>query len=293
LAALIPFDDRDGTIWLDGHLVPWREASTHVLTHGLHYGSCVFEGERIYAGSVFRLTQHTMRLVESARLLGFDLPYSVPELDHATNAVVSANGLADGYVRPLAWRGSEQMSISAPDSRIRVAIAAWKWPSYYAAEQKTRGIRMTLSRWRRPGPDSAPTAAKAGGLYVICTLAKHEALSAGFDDALMLDWRGYVAEATGANIFFVIDGQLHTPTADCFLDGITRRIVIDLARKRGITVTERALTTDDLARTSEVFLTGTASEITPVGAIASHSYQPGQLTQSIIDDYSRLVAHRP
>jgi branched-chain amino acid aminotransferase len=292
LAALLPFDDRDGTIWLDGQMVPWREATTHVLTHGLHYGSCVFEGERIYAGAVFRLTQHTTRLVESARLLGFELPYSVADLDRATNAVVSANGLADGYVRPLAWRGSEQMSISAPDSRIRVAIAAWKWPSYYAADQKMRGIRLTISRWRRPAPDSAPTAAKAAGLYVICTLAKHEALSAGFDDALMLDWRGFVAEATGANIFFVIDGQLHTPTADCFLNGITRRIVIDLAQKRGIAVIERAVTTDDLARASEAFLTGTASEITPVGEIARHIFKPGRLTQSIIDDYS-LVTRQP
>lgn len=292
MAALLPFDDRDGTIWLDGQMVPWREATTHVLTHGLHYGSCVFEGERIYAGAVFRLTQHTTRLVESARLLGFELPYSVADLDRATNAVVSANGLADGYVRPLAWRGSEQMSISAPDSRIRVAIAAWKWPSYYAADQKMRGIRLTISRWRRPAPDSAPTAAKAAGLYVICTLAKHEALSAGFDDALMLDWRGFVAEATGANIFFVIDGQLHTPTADCFLNGITRRIVIDLAQKRGIAVIERAVTTDDLARASEAFLTGTASEITPVGEIARHIFKPGRLTQSIIDDYS-LVTRQP
>lgn len=287
--SLIPFDDRDGTIWLDGRLRRWREATAHVLTHGLHYGSCVFEGERIYGGSVFQLTEHSRRLIDSARLLGFELPYSVAELDEATRAVVSANGLVDGYVRPLAWRGSERMSIGAPDSRIRVAIAAWQWPSYYTLDQKMRGIRLQLARWRRPGPDSAPTGAKAAGLYVICTLAKHEALEAGYDDALMLDWRGLIAEATGANIFFVIDGALHTPTADCFLNGITRRTVLALARRRGIDVRERALDLTDLARAAEVFLTGTASEITPVAEIGDHRYRPGALTRSIIEDYTRLV----
>jgi branched-chain amino acid aminotransferase len=287
--APAPFDARDGSIWLDGRLVPWVQANTHVLTHGLHYGSSVFEGERIYGGRVFRLTEHSERLRESARLLGFEIPYSVAQLDHATRWVVEHSALLEGYVRPVAWRGSEQMSIAAPDSRIHVAIAAWQWPSYYGDDRKMRGLRLTISRWRRPAPTSAPSAAKAGGLYVICTLAKHEAMAAGFDDALMLDWRGLVAEATGANVFFVIDGALHTPTADCFLNGITRRVVMDLARKRSIAVLERPIPVGDVGHATEAFLTGTASEITPIGEIDGRSLSPGELTRQLADDYRELV----
>ncbi|WP_448188988.1 branched-chain amino acid aminotransferase [Azospirillum sp. sgz301742] len=287
--AMIPFDDRDGAIWFDGALVPWREAKIHVLTHGLHYGSCVFEGERVYNGTVFKLTEHSARLAKSAELLGFEIPYSVAEIDAATNAAVAAMGMKDAYVRPVAWRGSEVMGVSAQQSRIHLAIAVWDWPSYFSPEAKMAGIRLMWAPWRRPAPDTAPTRAKAAGLYMICTLSKHAAEDQGYQDAVMLDYRGLLAEATGANLFLVMDGKIHTPTPDCFLDGITRRTVIDLARKRGIEVIERAIRPEELANAQEVFLTGTAAEVTPVSEIGEHRFTPGPVCEALVRDYDALV----
>lgn len=290
--ALIPFDDRDGTIWLDGKLVPWRSAQTHVLSHGLHYGSCVFEGERVYGGNVFKLTEHSQRLIDSARLMDFDLPWSVDEIDQATREVVADNGIVDGYVRPVAWRGSEMMGVAAQASKPRLAIATWAWPAYFSPEAKMKGIRLVTSKWARPAPNTAPTAAKAAGLYMICTLSKHQAERDGYDDALMLDWRGQLAEATGANLFLVIDGEIHTPAPDCFLDGITRRTVIELARNRQIRVVERALLPRELGRAQEVFLTGTAAEVTPVASIDGHGFTVGPVTRAMIADYEAVVRGR-
>lgn len=287
--TIMPFDDRDGLIWLDGRMVPWRDARIHVLTHGLHYGSCVFEGERVYGGSVFKLTEHSERLALSAQLLGFRLPFSVAEIDEATRAVVAANRIVDGYVRPVAWRGSEMMGVSAQATTIRVAIATWEWPSYFDPNARRQGIRLRTSDWRRPSPATAPVQSKAAGLYMICTMSKHAAEDAGFHDALLLDWRGRVAEATGANIFLAIDGRLHTPVPDCFLDGITRRTVIDLARRRGIEVVERVIMPEELKDADEIFLTGTAAEVTPVGVIDGLTFTPGQITFALMDDYSAEV----
>src|SRR5690606_17794822 len=268
-------DDRDGVIWYDGELVPWREAKLHVLSHGLHYASCVFEGERAYGGRIFKMTEHSQRLVRSAEILGFKLPYSAAEIDAAKRQVLEAQGFADAYVRPVAWRGSEMMGVSAQQTRIHVAIAIWQWPAYFSPESRTKGIRLAISKWRRPAPDTAPVHAKAAGLYMICTMSKHAAEAEGYADALMLDWRGQIAEATGANIFLAQNGELHTPTPDCFLDGITRRTVIDLARRRGIKVVERALMPEELGRTDEVFITGTAAEVTPVGEIGPYKFTVG------------------
>ena len=287
--SILPFDDRDGVIWYDGALVPWREANLHVLSHGLHYASCVFEGERVYNGKVFKLTEHSERLAASARILGFELPYSVAEIDAATNETVKAMGFADAYVRPVAWRGSEMMGVAAQSSRIHVAIAVWQWPSYFSPEAKMAGIKLTWAPWRRPAPDTAPTASKAAGLYMICTLSKHEAEAKGYQDALMLDYRGYLAEATGANLFLVMDGKIHTPKPDCFLDGITRRTVIDLAKARGIEVIERHIQPEELANTQEVFLTGTAAEVTPVGQIGDYRFTPGRVCETLVKDYDALV----
>lgn len=287
--TIIPFDDREGVIWMNGAMIPWRETKLHVLSHGLHYASCVFEGERVYNRTPFKLTEHSQRLADSASILGFDLPYTVAEIDAATRAVVDANRIVDGYVRPVAWRGSEMMGVAAQRTKINVAIAVWQWPSYFDAAAKMQGIRLTLSRWRRPAPDTAPVFSKAAGLYMICTMGKHEAEGRGFHDALMLDWRGLVAEATGANIFFAIDGKLHTPTPDCFLDGITRRTVIDLARARGIEVVERTIRLEDMAQAQEVFLTGTAAEVTPVGQIDDLRFQPGPICELMVTDYARTV----
>lgn len=286
---LIPFDDRDGFIWMNGKLVAWRDARLHVLSHALHYASAVFEGERVYSGRIFKSREHSERLARSAELLGFSLPVTVDELERAKAETVKANNIVDGYIRPIAWRGSEQMGVSAQASRINVAIATWVWPSYFPPEVRAKGIRVTMAQWRRPAPDTAPTASKAAGLYMICTMSKHAAEKAGFQDALMLDWRGQVAEATGANIFLVIDGEVHTPKADCFLDGITRRTVMDLARKRQFKVVERAVWPEDLGKAQEVFLTGTAAEITPVGEIDAHRYTPGAVTKVLIEDFERLV----
>ncbi len=287
--TILPFDDRDGVIWYDGALVPWREATLHVLSHGLHYASCVFEGERAYNGKVFKLTEHSERLARSAELLGFSLPYTVVEIDAATELTVRETGFADAYVRPVAWRGSEMMGVSAQASRIHVAIAVWQWPSYFSPEAKMAGIRLAWAPWRRPSPDSAPTASKAAGLYMICTLSKHEAERQGYQDAILLDHRGFLAEATGANMFLVMDGRIHTPTPDCILDGITRRTVIDLARARGLEVIERHIRPEELAEAQEVFLTGTAAEVTPVSQIGEHSFTPGRVCEMLVADYEAAV----
>ncbi len=290
--SLVPFDDRDGWIWQDGRFVPWREATLHVLNHGLHYASCVFEGERMYDGEIFRLTEHTERLFNSAAILDFDIPFTVAEIDAACIEACQRNGLRDGYVRPLAWRGPEQTGVSAQRSRTRMAIAAWPWPSYFKPEERARGVRLTWAKWRRPAPDTAPTTAKAAGLYMICTLSRHAAERDGYADAMMLDYRGYVAEATGANVFFVRDGALHTPTPDCFLDGITRRTVIGLAQARGIEVIVRHIQPDELPTFSECFITGSAAEVTPVSEIGEHRFTPGQISLGLMDDYTSAVLGR-
>ena len=288
-----PYHDRDGFIWYDGALVPWREAKLHVLSHGLHYASAVFEGERAYGGKIFKLTEHSRRLADSAKLLGFELPCSVDDVDRACDEVLRANGISDGYVRPIAWRGSEMMGVSAQSTRIHLAIAAWDWGSYFSEDARLEGIRMRISPWRRPSPECAPVHAKATGLYMICTLSKHQAENEGFHDALMLDWRGRVAEATGANIFLAMpDGRLHTPTPDCFLDGITRRTVIGLARASGIEVVERAIMPDELTEAREVFLTGTAAEVTPVGQIDELRFTPGEVTRTLTIDYKKATGQR-
>lgn len=287
-----PYDDRDGLIWYDGALVPWRQASLHVLSHGLHYASAVFEGERVYNGVIFKLDEHSQRLAASARTLGFELPVSVDALSRACEEVCRGNGILDGYVRPIAWRGSEMMAVSAQQTRIHLAIAAWSWGAYFG-DKGQRGIRMKTALWRRPAPDTAPVHAKASGLYMICTMSKHQVEQLGYDDALMLDWRGQIAEATGANIFLVMDdGRLHTPTPDCFLDGITRRTIIDLARDRGIEVVERAIWPDELVNAREVFLTGTAAEVTPVSAIDDWRFTPGETTWTLMDDYKAITGQR-
>ncbi len=287
--SIVPFDDRDGFIWLDGKLQPWREARIHVLTHALHYASCVFEGERAYNGKVFKLTEHTQRLIDSAKILGFDIPYTREALEKATNDTLAANNMKDAYVRPLAWRGAEQMGVAAQQSKIHVAIATWAWGSYFSPEARMKGIRMKWAKWSRPAPNTAPTKSKAAGLYMICTLSKHDAEAEGYHDALMLDWRGQIAEATGANIFLCIDGELHTPTPDCFLDGITRRAVMGLAKNRQIKVVERAIMPEELGRAQEVFLTGTAAEITPVGEIDKYRFTPGPITKVLLEDFDKAV----
>ena len=288
--ASTSFDDREGHIWYDGEMVPWRDAKVHVLSHALHYASSVFEGERVYGGEIFKLTEHSVRLAKSSEYMGFKLPYSIEEVDQACHQVCVANGIVNGYVRPVAWRGSEMMGVSAQKNTIHVAIAAWPWPSYFSPEARMKGISMKTSTWRRPSPESAPVYAKAAGLYMICTLSKHAAEAEGFHDALMLDWRGHVAEATGANIFMVLgDGKLHTPVPDCFLDGITRRTVIGLAKERGIEVVERTIMPEELGKATEVFLTGTAAEVTPVGIIDDFSYTPGEITKTLMEDYEKTV----
>jgi branched-chain amino acid aminotransferase len=290
--SLIPFDDRDGMIWLDGKLIPWREAKIHVLTHALHYGSCVFEGQRAYGGKVFKLNDHTERLHASAKILGFELPFSVAQINQAANDLVKVNGFKNAYLRPVAWRGAEQMGVAAPLSKIHVAVASWEWPSYFSPEAKLKGLRLDIATWKRPPPECAPTKSKAAGLYMICTLSKHAADAKGYDDALMLDYRGQVAEATGANIFFFKDGKLHTPTPDCFLDGITRRTVKDLAQKRGVEVVERAIMPAELEGFEQAFLTGTAAEVSPLGQIGPYNFEVGAITQTLMHDYDDLVNGR-
>jgi len=289
MAAAQTFDDRDGFIWMNGALLPWRDTKAHVLTHALHYASCVFEGERSYGGKVFKLQEHTDRLFDSARQLDMTIPYTPEQINAATHEVLKANNIVDGYVRPLAWRGSEQMGVTARNARINVAIACWVWPSYFSLEAKLKGIRLMMSEWSRPAPNCAPVKAKAAGLYMICTLSKHAAERAGYDDALMLDYRGQVAEATGANVFFVINGEIHTPTPDCFLDGITRRTVIELAKKRGYKVIERKIMPEEMAQAQECFLTGTAAEVTPVSEIGTYRFTPGDVCRNLIADFDTLV----
>ncbi len=291
--SLVPFDDRDGWIWLDGQFVPWRDAKVHVLTHGLHYASAVFEGERMYGGEIFELTAHTERLFKSAEILDFKIPYTVAEIDEACKATCARNGLTDCYVRPIAWRGSEMIGVSAQQTKIHVAIAAWDWPSYFDPEQKRKGIRLAHAIYRRPSPQTAPTMAKAVGLYMICTISKHAAERDGYADALMLDYRGYIAEATGANIFLVRDGVIHTPTPDCFLDGITRQTVMRLAREKGFEIIERHIPGEELGTFSEVFICGTAAEVTPVSEIGEHRFKPGNISLSLMDDYAKLVRREP
>ncbi|MDB3953972.1 branched-chain amino acid aminotransferase [Alphaproteobacteria bacterium] len=284
-----PFDDRPGRIWYDGEMVPWQDATLHVLSHALHYASAVFEGERVYDGRIFKLTEHTERLFHSAKRLDMKIPYSVAEIDDACNAVVSDLGIKDGYVRPIAWRGSELMGVSAQQTKIHAAVAVWEWPAYFTPEARMEGIRMEWSKWKRPDPETIPADTKATGLYMICTLSKHTAEANGYNDALMLDYRGYIAEATGANIFMVIDGKILTPTPDCFLNGISRRTVIALAKKRGYEVIERHIMPEDLAKATEVFLTGTAVEVTPVKEIGEHTFTPGEITRTLLEDYDKEV----
>ncbi len=291
MADLVPYHDRDGLIWLDGALVPWREAQVHVLTHALHYASAVFEGARAYGGEIFKVSEHSERLVASAKILDFDIPYTIAELDQACRDAVAANNLTDCYLRPIAWRGSEQMGVSAQSSKIHVAVAAWTWGSYFPMDQRLKGIRLTHATYRRPDPLCAPAKAKAAGLYMICTIEKHRAERTGYSDALMLDYRGRVAECTGANVFLIKDGVIHTPDPDCFLDGITRRTVIALAKARGITVIERAIMPEELGSFSECFITGTAAEVTPVSEIGAFTYKPGAISETLLNDY--MAAVRP
>jgi len=287
------YDRLDGVIWYDGKLVPWTEASVHVLSHGLHYASAVFEGERAYGGHIFKSTEHSERLKRSANILDFDIPYTVAEIDAAKKLVVEKNGRKEAYVRPIAWRGSEMMGVSAQNNQIHLAIASWEWPSYFDPEQRLKGIRLDLADYRRPDPQTAPSLAKAAGLYMICTISKHRAERKGYADAMMLDWQGRVAECTGANIFFVKDGKIHTPLADCFLAGITRSTVIDLARKRGFEVIERRIMPDELSSFSECFITGSAAEVTAVAEIAQWNFNPGGITKTLMEDYTTLVNTPP
>jgi len=290
--ASTTFDQRDGSIWYDGRLVPWKDAQLHVLSHGLHYASSVFEGERAYRGVVFKSTEHSERLKRSAEILDFEIPYSVAEIDAAKQLVLDRNGQKDAYVRPVAWRGSEMMGVSAQNNRIHLAIATWEWPSYFDPAQKMKGIRLDMAEYRRPDPATAPSTAKAAGLYMICTISKHRAERKGYADALMLDWQGRVAECTGANVFFIKDGVIHTPIADCFLDGITRRTVVDLARRRGFEVEERRILPAELESFNECFITGTAAEVTPVSEIGPYRFQPGNMTATLMEDYAAEVQPR-
>jgi len=289
MADVIPFDQRSGSLWYDGKLVPWTDAKTHVLTHGLHYGSCVFEGERIYGGTIYKLKEHTARLFKSAEVLGMKIPFTQDEINAACIEAAQAQNIKDGYIRPVVFRGSEMMAVSAQNTKIHVAIAVWEWPSYFDPKEKLKGIRLDIAEWKRPAPDTAPTQAKAAGLYMICTLSKHAAEAKGYADAMMLDYRGYVAEATGANIFFVKDGSVHTPIADCFLNGITRQSVIAIAKAHQIPVIERHILPDELSQFSECFITGSAAEVTPVSEIGPYRFKPGKLTETLMNAYADEV----
>ncbi len=283
--SVIPFDRREGVIWMDGKLVPWADAKLHVLSHGLHYGSCVFEGERAYGGRIYKCTEHSQRFLRSAELLDFTIPYSVEELDAAKRLVIETNKQVDAYLRPVAWRGAEMMGVSAQHNTIHVAIAAWQWPSYFDAEQRLKGIRLDIAEYRRPDPRTAPCHSKAAGLYMICTISKHAAERKGYADALMLDFEGNIAECTGANVFFVKDGVVHTPLADRFLNGLTRQTVIDLARRRGFEVSERRILPEEMAGFSECFITGTAAEVTLVSEIGPYRFTIGNIGRTLMEDY--------
>ena len=290
--AGIPMDQRDGWIWFDGELVPWKDAKVHVLTHGLHYASCVFEGERAYGGEIFKSNQHSERLLASGKTLDMPIPYSAEEIDAAKRLVLEKNGLTDAYVRPVAWRGSETISVPARDNTVHLAIATWVWPSYFTMEERLKGIRLQWSKWKRPSPETIPCKAKAAGLYMICTLSKHAAMDAGYADALMLDFRGLVAEATGANVFFVKGDEIHTPAPDCFLDGITRQTLIALAKANGYKVVERHIKPEELADFEECFLTGTAAEVTPVSEVGEFRFKPGKACETLIAAYTAEVTPR-
>lgn len=285
----ISYDQMSGHIWFNGEFVEWGDATVHVLTHGLHYASSVFEGERAYGGEIFKLQEHTERLFFSAEELGFEIPYTIEEINQACRDTLEKQGLKDAYIRPVAWRGSEMMGVSAQSNKINVAIAIWEWPSYFAPEERIKGIRLDRAKFRRPDPATIPCFAKAAGLYMICTLSKHAAEENGYADALMLDYRGHVAEATGANVFFIKDGVIHTPTPDCFLNGITRQTVIDLAKARQIEVIERTIMPEEMADFEECFLTGTAAEVTPVSEIGEYKFTPGQISLDLMEDYDKAV----
>ena len=284
-----PYDDRDGFIWVDGEFVQWRDAQVHVLTHAMHYGSSVFEGERAYGGKIFENRKHTNRLLESARLLDMPVGYTVEEIEQAKADVMEKNGLSDAYVRPVIWRASgEDMGVAARKNKVKIAIAAWEWGAYYG-DAKFKGAKLDMSKWKRPSPETIPSQAKAAGLYMICTISKHQAEEKGCSDALMLDYRGYVAEATGANVFFVRDGEVHTPLPDCFLNGITRQAVIKLLNDLGVNIHERHIKPDELESFEQCWLTGTAAEVTPVGQIGDYSFEVGPLTRLIAKKYELLV----
>ncbi len=282
-------ENKEGLIWYNGDLVDWKDAKLHLLSHGLHYASSVFEGERAYSGKIFKLNEHTERLLDSASQLDLNVPYTLSEIKEACCLVLEKNNLKDAYIRPIIWRGAETMGVSAPNSKIHCAIAVWEWPSYFSPEDKLKGIRLTLSKWKRPSPETIPCKAKAAGLYMICTLSKQEAELRGYDDALMLDWKGQVAEATGANIFFIIDNEIHTPVPDCFLDGITRRTVIEIAKAQGLKIIERKIEIDELSDFEQCFITGTAAEVTPVSEIDNFNFSVGDQIMKLSDSYIDLV----
>jgi len=287
--SVLPFDQRDGFIWMNGRLIAWNEAKLHVLSHGLHYASCVFEGERAYEGRIFKSREHSERFRASAQVLDFEIPYSAAELDAAKQLVVDKNNFQNCYVRPVAWRGSEMMAVAAQHSTINVAIAAWDWPSMFDMETKMKGIKLDIADYRRPDPQTAPCHAKAAGLYMICTISKHRAERKGYADAMMLDWQGRVAECTGANLFFTQNGALHTPIADCFLNGITRQTIIELAKRRGLEIVERRIMPDELTGFDECFVCGTGAEVTPVSEIGPYRFTPGVISRALIEDYSLEV----
>ncbi|SHI73544.1 branched chain amino acid aminotransferase apoenzyme [Palleronia salina] len=283
------YDDRDGKIWMDGQMVEWRDAKVHILTHALHYASSVFEGERCYNGKIFKGTEHSERLKKSANLVDFEIPYTVAEIDAAKEAVLKANGLENAYVRAVAWRGAgSDMGVASARNPVRMAVAAWEWGNYYG-DAKMKGAKLDLSKWKRPSPETIPCEAKAAGLYMICTMSKHAAEAKGCSDAMMLDYRGYVAEATGANIFFVKDGEVHTPLPDCFLNGITRQTVLAMLRDKGVTVHERHIMPEELEGFEQCWLTGTAAEVTPVGQIGDYTFEVGALTRDVAESYEKLV----
>jgi len=290
--ATIPFDDRDGYIWMDGKMLPWREAKVHFLTHALHYGTQVFEGERAYSGVIFKSREHSERLINSAHIIGMEMYYSVAEIDAIKTEVLKANGLENAYIRAAAWRGAEQMGIDVAGTKTHMAVAAWEWGSYFDPSVKEKGITLKSTTWRKPAPNTAPTAAKTASLYNLGCIVKIEVKKAGYTDAFMLDHEGFVAESTGANLFAVRDGVLHTPIADRFLNGITRQTVIQIAKDLGISVEERRIKPEEMPGFSEVFLTGTAAEITAVGKIDDHIYSVGPMTRQLQNAYSAMVNGR-
>lgn len=292
--ATIPYDDRDGYIWMDGKMIPWREAQAHILSHGLHYASSVFEGERVYEGNIFKLQEHSERLEYSATTLDMKMPYSVDQINDASKEVLEANNIVNGYVRPIVWRGCEEMAVSAQSSKIHVAIATWEWPQYFfpKGDSGKPGIALRTSSWKRPHPETAPVHVKAAGNYTIGTLAKHEAMAAGYDDALMLDYEGKVAESSGSNLFFIKDGALRTPLPETFLNGITRQTVISLCKEHGYSIEETKIMPDEIASADEVFVTGTAAEITPVNKIDDFEYNPGEVTDALTKLYADLVREK-